>query len=74
MRMLLQRKLRAGLLLCSLGVVGQFWYSGCADYGANLAVASFDFCTVLNCTGSTFVNLCDPPILVDCPAVAETNP
>ncbi len=40
---------------------------GCAQIGGELVLQSLNFCTILNCEGSTFFNFCDPIVLLlDC--------
>jgi hypothetical protein len=47
---------------------------GCAQYYTQLTLTSFNFCSVFNCQGGTFFNLCEPrPILADCPNVTTTT-
>lgn len=53
-----------------------FQAAGCARYFAEFSVQAVDVCSVVNCTGSTFFNFCEPFILfVDCPnLLTDTNP
>ncbi len=74
MSILLKRRLWATILACGAGTLFQFLPKGCADYTAQFAVASFDFCSVFNCTGGSFFNVCDPAVLfVDCPVPVTTQ-
>ncbi len=42
--------------------------TGCANYAAYQALGALDFCSLLNCEGSSFFNFCEPiAYLVDCP-------
>ncbi len=42
--------------------------TGCAQYGVLVALQTLDICSVLNCTGGSFFNFCDPAVIfVDCP-------
>ena len=67
MSSLRKRKLWATLIVCGIGTALQALPHGCADFNIRFALQGFDFCSVLNCTGSSFVNFCNPPMLVDCP-------
>jgi hypothetical protein len=67
MSILRRRKLLAAVLACGAGTLFQFYPRGCADYGIMQAVSTFDFCSVINCTGSTYFDICNPPLLMDCP-------
>lgn len=76
--MSLSRKIRWVTLLGVLtaGTVFQAFVgvNGCGQYWAAEALTAFDMCSVLNCSGGTFFNLCSPVrLLVDCPA-APTGP
>lgn len=45
-----------------------FQAAGCANLALQQVTTALDFCAVLNCTGGSFFNLCDPVILFyDCP-------
>lgn len=62
-----KRRVLAALLGLSTGVVFQFT-PACTDAFVPLGVHAFNFCSVLNCTGGSYFNLCTPvPLLVDCP-------
>ncbi len=42
--------------------------NGCSDFYARAAIAGFDFCSVFNCSGGSFFDLCNPVALfADCP-------
>lgn len=69
-----QRKKLWAFAVASGAVAFQFLPSGCADYYTNAALNMFDFCSVFNCQGGTYFDLCDPvPLLRDCPQEAETD-
>ena len=72
------RKTRRRLALAGLGVSAtlfQAFPSGCGQYYATAAVEAFDFCAVLNCTASTYFNVCSPfVLLIDCPGAVAVNP
>ncbi|MCG3125977.1 MAG: hypothetical protein CHACPFDD_00805 [Phycisphaerae bacterium] len=49
------------------GTVCQIVPTGCGNFAGQFALQAFDFCSVLNCEGSTFFNFCTPVVLlVDC--------
>ncbi|MFH1745616.1 MAG: hypothetical protein ABIG44_01095 [Planctomycetota bacterium] len=61
-------KWMALLAALSVGTALQVGANGCAEYFTTMALSSFDFCSVFNCTGGTFFNFCDPiPLFVNCP-------
>jgi hypothetical protein len=72
------RKTRRRVALAGLGLFAtlfQFFPSGCAQYYAYGGVNAFDFCAILNCTSSTYFDLCEPIVLlVDCPNLGGANP
>jgi len=62
------RKYAAIVALSVAGTAFQLFPTSCADYAFRAAVSAVDFCSVVNCSGGTFVNLCYPvPLFVDCP-------
>jgi len=62
------KKVWALIVACGAGTVFQIGSNGCADYMTTQALTSFDFCSVFNCTGGSFFNLCSPVrLLADCP-------
>lgn len=68
----MKRSLRKRILmavLVSSATLAQVIPSSCARPAFDQFLAVVDFCTILNCQGSTFFNLCDPdqPLLTDCP-------
>ncbi len=73
------RRWKSILALCAgatLLQVGLF-PSGCAGFVSNGLITAFNFCGVLNCSGGSYFNLCDPSqtiILIDCPAAVQENP
>ena len=63
-----KRKLLAAVLAVGSGMVFQYQPHGCIDYGVQTVATSFNFCSVINCTGSTYFDPCGTnPILKDCP-------
>lgn len=65
---------RKFLALVLGGALFQTYNSGgsCAKYYTDIALTSFDYCAVLNCSGGTYFNLCSPVrILIDCPVAAN---
>lgn len=57
-----------GGFLLQLGV-----QNGCTEYAVYTAAATFDFCAVVNCTGGTYFNFCEPIVLfTDCPTTGTT--
>jgi len=73
MSILRRRKWLAAALAVGAGTMFQFYPRGCVDYGVLQAVSSFDFCSVINCTGSTYFDICNPPLLMDCPTTTTTT-
>jgi hypothetical protein len=68
------KKLWAAIAVLGMGILLQVLPSGCAQYYTQLTLTSFDFCSVFNCQGGTFFNLCQPQaILADCPNVTQTT-
>ncbi len=64
------KKLRALALVCGAGVLFQL-PGGCVDYYFGAMVEAFDICSVLNCEGGTFFDLCSPvPLFWDCPQIS----
>ncbi|MBU0639724.1 MAG: hypothetical protein KKB50_12730 [Planctomycetes bacterium] len=65
-----RKKLLALVAACAAGTVFQVGIlpSGCSDYYVNMALNSFDFCSVFNCSGGDYFNFCYPVrLLADCP-------
>jgi hypothetical protein len=62
------------LAVCSAGTLLQTGPipGSCAQYYLALGVTSFDWCSVFNCTDSTYFDLC--PYFVDCPQNTGTQP
>lgn len=59
------------LTLAAGAVVLQTFFqtNGCAEYATSFALGAVNFCSVLNCTGTSLFNFCDPQILlIDCVA------
>ncbi len=69
-----KRRLMAVVLALGGGVVFQYIPSGCSQYLGAEAVSAFNFCSVFNCTGGTYFNLCKPfALLLDCPTTPTTT-
>lgn len=69
-----KRKVWLGLVLCSAGVVCQLLPGSCTNYYANAALQSINFCSIFNCDGGTYVDLCSGyPIFADCPNLQQTT-
>ncbi len=67
------KRLWAAIAVLGAGTVFQVLPRGCAQYYTQLSLTSFNFCSVFNCQGGTFFNLCEPrPVLADCPNVTTT--
>lgn len=65
-----RRKLTIALALCACATLFQTSYlpRGCVDYTLQTGFAVFDTCAVLNCTGGSYFNFCEPIVwLIDCP-------
>ncbi len=63
--------------ICSAATVFQVGVpTSCAQFGLQSFFAVFDTCSVLNCSGGVFFDLCDPFVtLIDCPnAVVDETP
>ena len=59
------------LAAMSVGTAFQVGTNGCAQYYTTIALSSFDFCSVFNCSGGTFFDFCNPvPLFVNCPPQA----
>lgn len=61
--------------VCCAGTLLQtgFVPSSCAQFYGNTLLATFDPCSVFNCTGGAFFNLCEPyPLFWTCPNLAAT--
>ena len=70
-RMLQSRFLRKTLVLGAGAVVFQTIYSSnsCFEFATSFGLSALNFCSILNCTGTSLFNLCDPQVLlVDCVA------
>ncbi len=56
--------------LCAGAALFQLFPTSCAQFGLNQFATALDFCSVLNCSASTFFDFCSPiATLVDCPTV-----
>lgn len=59
-----------GLLVAATVFGTVFQAAGCFDLALQTVTAALDTCSILNCTGGTFFNLCSPTrILTSCPIV-----
>ncbi len=68
------RKLIATGLILAAGTVFQYLPSGCSQYFLAEGASAFNWCSVFNCTGGTYFNLCQPfRLLLDCPAATTTT-
>ena len=69
-----KKKLLVAILVCGAGTVFQALPNSCANYLTSEALSAFNFCSVLNCTGGTFFNFCEPvALLMDCPNLFSTT-
>jgi len=69
-----RRKLIKLFAVCSVGTLLQAGLvtSNCTQFYGQALLRSFDPCTVFNCTGGTFFNLCEPvPLFYTCPNMAS---
>lgn len=58
------------LAVLSAGVTFQ---SGCLELWTVFGTSSLDFCSILNCEGGSFFDLCGTtPLLADCPNIGTT--
>jgi hypothetical protein len=63
-------KLLGLAVLLGAGTLFQAVPTSCLSYGTQLGLGVVNFCAILNCEGSAFFDLCDPPVLADCPPAA----
>ncbi len=69
-----KRKWLAGLLIVGSATVFQYLPTGCGNYFVSQALTAFDFCAVFNCTGGSFVDMCNPvALLTDCPTTGDQS-
>jgi hypothetical protein len=62
-----RRKFTTMAAVLGSATVFQLLPTNCAQFFVQGATAAFDFCSVLNCTGSSFFDFCDPVVLLqDC--------
>lgn len=63
------KRLMVLLALLTTGMALQVGANGCVEYWVTGAVTSLDFCSVVDCTGSTFFDFCTGSLglFVDCP-------
>lgn len=62
-----KRKLMLLLGALATGTVFQVQPAGCSQYTAQVAISAVNVCSIINCSGSSFFNFCNPqPIFVDC--------
>ncbi len=74
--MVKSRKRRLAVLgvILGAGTVFQYLPSGCSQYFLAEGASAFNWCTVFNCTGGTYFNLCQPfQLLLDCPGVTTAT-
>ena len=72
-----RRKFLAVLAACSAGTLLQtgFVPTSCAQFYGQTLLTTFDPCSVFNCTGGTFFNLCEPfPLFLSCPNLTTGTP
>ncbi len=72
-----RKKFLAIVAVCSAGTLFQTGVmpSGCAEFYGQATLFAFDACSVFNCTGGSYFNLCEPvPLFVDCPNFQATQP
>mgnify|MGYP007039602271 CR=1 FL=1 len=66
---------RTALAVLSGGVLLQTVYNGngCGQFATGFGLSALNFCSVLNCSGSSgLFNLCEPTVLfIDCPNLGE---
>lgn len=66
----LKRKIQVLALTCGVGLT--FQLGGCLDYYTYAGVQGINFCSIFNCEGSTFFDICGTnPLLADCPNVID---
>lgn len=69
-----RKKVWVAAVVCSSGLMFQSLPAGCNEYFANFALQSLDFCTVFNCSGSSFFDFCNPvPLFADCPNTGDAE-
>lgn len=72
MRISTRKKLWALVAVAAMGTAFQMQPAGCAEYWTFAGLSAFDFCSVFNCEGGAFFDLCNPvPLLVDCPGYGQ---
>ncbi len=70
-----KRRFWALAIVLGAGSVFQYIPTGCNKYWSQVVVGSIDFCAFLNCTGTTYFDICTPvPYLVDCPNTNQQQP
>jgi len=75
-----KRKLLVLCAVCSAGMLFQTGLTGfipgsCEQWYFQSALTAFDFCTVFNCEGGTFFNVCEPfALFSDCPTTEAGGP
>jgi hypothetical protein len=73
MSLLRNKRWWAATLLAG-ALVFQALPSGCAEYYTNATLASFNWCSVFNCEGGAYFDLCNPfPLFFDCPQLQEAT-
>ncbi len=72
--MLRKRRLLALALIAAAGTVFQVLPHGCTQYALAEGASAFNWCSVFNCTGGSYFNLCQPfRLLIDCPTATTTT-
>ncbi len=74
MSVIRKKKFWVAAVVCGSGMVFQYLPTGCNNYWAAAGATSLDMCSILNCTGGTFFNMCEPvPLLMDCPSIQQAQ-
>ncbi|MEW6250651.1 MAG: hypothetical protein AB1716_08375 [Planctomycetota bacterium] len=71
-----RRKLRLLVVVFALsaGTVCQYLPSGCTEYYTYGVASAFNWCSVFNCAGGEYFNMCRPnPLFLDCPSAVTTQ-
>jgi hypothetical protein len=68
-----KKKLLAIFAVCSAGTLFQTGIvpTSCVQWYGETLLTAFDPCSVFNCTGGTYFNLCEPfPLFMTCPSLS----
>lgn len=68
--MTMRIKLLTMLAVLGSATVFQLFPTSCAQLFTIYGLSSLNACAILNCESSTFFDICNPPLLVDCPQPA----